>query len=132
MSRPDLETTILPVLLKHPEILFCYLFGSAAGQDRVNARDVDLAVYTDDEKLPSKSRPLWLADLHGDFCEALASNEVDLIHLNTTENLMLLDEIVRRGRPIYIQDIDRHSFFLSHTWHRTIDFKEKRKLLMGV
>ena len=92
-------------------------------------RDIDIAVYATAEQA---QRLDWRADLHGELCDALGTNAVDLVHLNSTDNIMLLDEIVRKGEVLFERDPDARIFFVTGVWHRAIDFKEKRKLLMGV
>ncbi|MCB1324692.1 MAG: nucleotidyltransferase domain-containing protein [Spirochaetales bacterium] len=127
MSPDEIVRRLQPVFENRPEIVFVFLFGSAVGA--MAPRDIDIAVYANVE--PTE-RLDWRADLHGELCDALGTNEVDLVHLNATANIMLLDEIVRKGRVIFERDRSERVYFVVGVWHRAIDFKEKRKLLMGL
>lgn len=128
MQTAEIAEKLKAVFDKRPEILFCFLFGSSAAGS-ASPRDVDLAVFA---VVRAADRVNWMADVHGDFCDALATNNVDLIHLNSTDNIMLLDEIVRKGQLIFERDLDARALFQARVWHEGIDFKEKRKMLMGV
>ncbi len=130
MNVEAIRNRLAPVFERHPEVGFAYLFGSAALErtDR-RPRDIDIAVWAE---VGGGDRVGWLADLHGNLTAALETNEVDLVHLNGTDNIMLLDEIVRRGVLLWEPDSVERRLFEARIWHQGIDFKEKRKRLMGV
>jgi predicted nucleotidyltransferase len=128
MQAEEITEKLRAVFERRPEILFCFLFGSSAA-GAPSPGDVDLAVFA---SVSAAGRLDWMADVHGDFCDALATNDVDLVHLNSTDNIMLLDEIVRKGRVIFERDSEARALFQARIWHEGIDFKEKRKMLMGV
>jgi len=128
MQPEEIAERLKPVFDGRAEILFCFLFGSSAA-GAPSPRDIDLAVFA---VVPRDRRVDWMADVHGDFCDALATNHVDLVHLNSTDNIMLLDEIVRKGLVIFERDADALAMFQARIWHEGIDFKEKRRMLMGV
>lgn len=128
MRPEEIAEKLKPAFERRAEILFCFLFGSSAAA-AASPRDVDLAVFA---LVTPERRVDWMADVHGDFCDALGTNDVDLVHLNSTDNIMLLDEIVRKGSLIFERDADARALFQARVWHEGIDFKEKRKMLMGV
>lgn len=120
---------LIPVFERHQQVVFAYLFGSAAEGVERPCSDVDLAVYV--------SRPLDFSffrklDLYGDCCRALKRNDVDLVVLNQTRNLLLADQALRRGRLIFSRDQDMLDDFFLRTLHAAIDFREQRRRVIGV
>jgi hypothetical protein len=70
--------------------------------------------------------------LYADLCRTLKRNDVDLVLLNLTGNLMLNDEIVRHGKVLYTTDDDVREEFELNVLHRCADFKFQRRYAMGV
>jgi predicted nucleotidyltransferase len=110
------------------EVEFAYLFGSCARGDSFPFSDIDIAVY-----LSRKSAPLNVElELHSVLSRKLKSNKVDLVVLNNTHNLMLLEEIVRFGKVVYDKNQSSREEFELKVLHDTIDFKYQRKLFAGI
>lgn len=111
-------------------ILFAYLFGSRARGDATTNSDFDFAVYCT-PGTPEGYFGIRLA-VHADLCRALGRNDVDLLVLNTTTNLILLDEVVRHGTVLYDRDPEARMDFEVKALHRAMDFKAQRLAIMGV
>lgn len=85
--------------------------------------DVDIAIYYDKESIFSLNDRL---QFHGDCCRALKRNDVDILVLNTAKNLILLEEIVRKGKIIYNINQKFLDDFELQTLHAGNDFKRHR------
>jgi predicted nucleotidyltransferase len=88
------------------DIVFAFLFGSAARGKVRREGDIDIAIYFQPEKdvewenfsKKYKGENRIALDL-----ERLLKKEIDLVVLNRTKSV-LADEIIRRGKPIIIKD----------------------------
>lgn len=109
------------VMKRHHSILFAYLFGSYAVGEQTAMSDIDIAVFVENEKGISFNEKLLL---HGDCCRVLKRNDVDILVLNTTKNLFLLEDIICDGKIIYNRDQDLLDEFELKTLHAIYDFKE--------
>jgi len=58
--------------------------------------------------------------------------EIDVVILNSTTNIMLLDEIVRYGVVLIDGDRNLREEFEHKILHQAIDFKGQRRTLVGV
>lgn len=111
-------------------VAFAYLFGSTAKRETAPLSDVDVAVYLAGVRTEDFfDRKL---SLHADICRALRRNDVDVVVLNMTRNLMLLDDIIRNGIVVRDADPDLRAEFELKVLHRAIDFKAHRLAVMGV
>ena len=128
-AKAGVVKTLQPVFLKYPEIVFAYLFGSLAEGTCRKTSDVDLAVYVAQPHDFSFSRKL---QLHGDCCRALQRNDVDLVILNQTRNVILVEQIVTTGEIILNRDQDLLDDYVVRQRHQAIDFRLHRKSTMGV
>ncbi len=111
------------------KVLFAYLFGSLAEGRGGPLSDVDVAVFLADE-IASNHWDVRLS-LQADLSRALGRNDVDVVILNHTHNLMLLDEIIRRGVVLLDQDRQVREDFELKALHRAIDFKTQRAAIVG-
>ena len=125
------KALLLPVFERYADsVVFAYLFGSAAKEEVTALSDIDIAVY-----LSYGTREFYSdtkLSLYADLCRALRSNDVDLVILNTSKNIVLLDEIVRNAVVLYDRDSDLREDFEVKVLHRAIDFKEQRFAVMGL
>jgi predicted nucleotidyltransferase len=88
------------------DIVFAFLFGSAARGKVRREGDIDVAIYFRPEKdvewenfsKPYKGENRIALDL-----ERLLKKEIDLVVLNRARSV-LADEIIRKGKPIIIRD----------------------------
>ena len=88
------------------DIVFAFLFGSAARGKVRREGDIDIAIYFRPEKdvewenfnKTYKGENRIALDL-----ERLLKKEIDLVVLNRTRSV-LADEIIRKGKPIIIRD----------------------------
>ena len=130
-SVKHIRGALLPVYEQYgSKVTFAYLFGSTARRAAYPPADVDIAVFLSPEG--RKSAFDVKLSLHADFCRALKRNDVDVVVLNTSVNLMLLDEIVRYGVVLYDADPDTREEFELKILHQAIDFKTQRLAVMGV
>ena len=124
-----LTKNLLPVLTKYPQIAFAYLFGSVATGEHTALSDVDIAVFHRFDSSFSFDDTLRF---QGDCCRVLKRNDVDVLVLNKTSNLILLDDIIRNGLIIYNKEPRLLDDFELSTLHLVCDFKQQRQQEMGV
>lgn len=125
----EIASALLPVFEKYPELVFAYLFGSLATGSGGNMSDVDLAVYVDRQCGFSFSQKLRF---HGDCCRVLRRNDVDVVVINQTRNLLLLEQIIRNGKIILNRDQAILDDFSLKIQHLALDFRLHRKRVMGI
>ncbi|MEK6539168.1 MAG: nucleotidyltransferase domain-containing protein [Deltaproteobacteria bacterium] len=130
VSVPILKKTLSIVFQRHKNVLFSYLFGSMAKGEVSPLSDIDIAVYLDNID-PNAIFDMKLS-LHADICRALKMNNVDMVILNTLNNDMLIDDIIRHGIVIYDRNTALREYFEIMAIHRAIDFKTQRLAVMGV
>ncbi len=78
------------VFEKYEQIAFAYLFGSVATGEQTAMSDVDIAIYLRQGVHFSFDDTL---QFQGDCCRILKRNDVDVLVLNNTRNLILLEDI---------------------------------------
>ena len=117
------------VFFKYEQMAFAYLFGSVATDEQTALSDVDIAVY-----IREGVRFTFEDTLHfqGDCCRVLNRNDVDVLVLNKTRNLILLEDVIRNGQIIYNTDPDLLEGFELGTLHVAYDFKWQRLRELGV
>jgi len=131
MRTQEIKNVLRPVFEHYgKKIIFVYLFGSVAREDIAPLSDVDVAVYLSDN-LRDMFFDIKLS-LYADICRALRRNDVDLIVLNTAQNLMLVEEIIRNSVVLFDADPDIREEYEVKLLHRAIDFKTHRLAVMGV
>lgn len=108
------------------QIEFAYLFGSYAEGNYAPTSDIDLAVYFASN--PSLEEEL---SLHVFLTRQLKTDRIDLLVLNRTRNLILLEEIIRKGKVIYDKNSELRKMFEYKIIHNSIDFKIQRKIFAG-
>lgn len=130
MSKPrQIKTLLKPVFEKYTEILAAYLFGSCAAEDETALSDIDLAIFVENPKSFSLTDKLAV---HADCCRILKRNDLDLVVLNQTRNLILLEQIIKTGIIIWNQNSPLFDEFELKTLHFAQDFKYQRFREMGV
>ncbi len=131
MDREQLKVKLAPLFLKyHDEIVAAYLFGSMAKGATSPSSDIDIAVLAGDSD-KRKGADLKIR-LYSDLCRTLKRNDIDVVLLNLSGNLILNDEIVRHGMVLYTADVDTRDEFEVTVQHRCTDFKFQRQYAMGV
>ncbi len=127
--RQSIITSLTPVLKEHSKIAFAYLFGSVATEEYSPLSDVDVAVFHYQDANFSFEDTL---QLQGDCCRVLKRNDVDILVLNKARNLILLDDVIRKGRIILNREPQLLHNFELKTLHLACDFKYQRYREMGV
>jgi predicted nucleotidyltransferase len=127
LKSPFLKNIISGALRESQDVLFAYLFGSCVAGAVTKSSDIDIAVYLE-KKRPDLDDQL---SLHLKLSRALGTDKIDLLIINNTRNIILLDSIVRHGIVIHDRDRERRESFELHVLHSAIDFKEQRRLLIG-
>jgi hypothetical protein len=128
MNITTLKNILTPVFEKY-NILFAYLFGSMAKGDISPISDVDLAVYI---QSPDKNLLDLKLQIHADICRVLKSKDVDLVILNHTKNLILIENIIKDSIILYDSTPTVREEFELKIQHLTIDFKAHRKAIMEI
>lgn len=131
MDREYLETELAPIFSGYcQDIIAVYLFGSMAKGQASPSSDIDIAVLV-------RTRDKYDAAalrfrLYADLSRKLKRNDIDIVLLNRSGNLILNDEIVRHGKLLYsTDDVAREEYELK-TVHECADFKFQRRYAMGV
>lgn len=131
MGAEHLKTELAPVFCKyHQEIIAAYLFGSVARDEASPSSDVDIAIL-----VRTKDRMEAAAlrfRLYADLSRTLKRNDIDLVLLNFSDNLILNEEIVRNGKVLYSADDYAREEFELKTLHGCMDFRFQRRYAMGV
>jgi uncharacterized protein len=126
-----IKAALAPVFEKmHDRIAVVYLFGSSATGQAGPMSDIDLAVLLNGGD-PGAGTDLRL-DLYADCTRALKRNDVDIIVLNRTKNLFLLEDVVLNGIVLYEEDAGLREEFEVRVMHDFIEFREHRMKVMGV
>ena len=131
MDVEQLKIELAPAFGKyHEEIVAAYLFGSAAKGETSSSSDIDIAVLT--RSSDKKNGAALKFSLYADLCRRLKRNDIDLVLLNLSGNLILNDEIVRHGKVLFTIDDEAREDFELNVLHRYLDFKFQRQYAMGV
>lgn len=132
MANPDIKDTLTIIRAaceRNADMLAAvYLFGSAARGDATQNSDLDIAILVAEKKRIAGLRFMLFAE----FSRALKRNDIDIVILNTSSNLILQDDIIRCGVLIYEGDSDAREEYESRILHSGIDFRQQRKKVMGV
>lgn len=106
----DIETRIPEAanyLESHPNVLFAYLFGGLARGERQPLSDVDIAVWLTGTRNKAKTK----LDLIESLSDVLGTEEIDLVVLNSQENVPLAAEVLRACQVIVDKaPFERHKF----------------------
>lgn len=130
ISATRIKELLIPVFNKYKgQVLFAYLFGSAAKDTQTPLSDIDIAVFLSDDR--KKSFFDTKISLHADFCRIIKRNDIDVVVLNTATNIILLEQIVSNGTVLLDADTDLRKEFEQKVLHHAIDFKEHRMTLMN-
>lgn len=124
--------TIINQVLDHygEDIAAAYLFGSQATGESTDLSDIDIAVLFSQDA--SHKAATVQFKLYADLSKALQRNDIDLVILNTSRNIMLQEEIVRNSMLIVDKDADYRFDYECRTIHDGIDFRQQRMMVMGV
>ena len=117
-----IQHALVSVCQKYPEIAFAYIFGSYATGEQTPMSDIDIAIYLEKQADFDFNQLLLF---HGDCCRALKRNDLDVLVLNTTKNIILLKEIISKGKIIYNTNQDLLDDIEIRTLHDFQDFKER-------
>lgn len=127
----QLKTELAPIFEKyHDEIVAAYLFGSTASGLTSSLSDIDIAVLP--RNTDKVSGATLKFRLYADLCRKLNRNDIDLMMMGLSGNLILNDEILRNGKLLYVADHDARDDFELKVLHRCTDFKFQRRYAMGV
>ncbi len=114
-------------LLEQPlKVEFAYLFGSIPEGLAGVLSDIDIAVYLN--LSPSLDEEIGL---HLFLSRFFNTDRIDLVILNTAKNMLLQDDIIRKGVVVYDRNPVLREAFELNVLHNTIDFKEQRKVFLG-
>jgi len=115
-----MKETIASLLATDDNVLFAYLFGSYSDGSADESSDVDIAVYVEDTDIQKRLH------LHH-LLQKTLRKEVDLIVLNETKNIYLLESILDQG--IVLKDHPERIDFELRKEHEIKDFKVFRKYI---
>ncbi len=88
-------SAVVEQLLDAPEVLFAYLFGSAARGEAGPLSDIDIAVWLQPSAQAFQQRLLLIEQL----CRTLGHDRVDLVDL-ARSSVLLRYEVIRDGRVL--------------------------------
>jgi uncharacterized protein len=133
MEATTLKQLIIPVLEKYQnEVVFAYLFGSAAKGQYGFLSDVDIALYLKEDHDGSYYDLKF--SIYADLCRVLKRNDIDILILNRLDNTVLLESVIREGMLIYEREAGRYQRkeFEVKELYEAIDFRYQRRKIMGV
>ena len=126
----EIKKTLAPVFEKmRGRIVVAYLFGTSATGDAGPNSDIDLAVLLQSGGVDAQFE--LRLELYADCCRALRRNDLDIVVLNRTRNLFLLESVVRNGIVLFEDDAELREEYEVRVMHDFIDFKEHRIRVMG-
>jgi predicted nucleotidyltransferase len=125
-SVKDLSEKLTAIFSRIEEIKFAYLFGSFARGDGFSFSDIDIAVY-----LSGKASLADELKLYSIISRELKHDNIDLLILNNTNNIILLEDIVRYGKVVCDRNPPLRESFELRVLHDAIDFKYQRKVFAG-
>ena len=132
-AEKNLPAQLLPFFSKYSrKLVAVYLFGSAADGTATDSSDIDIAVLL--RNTGNQEETFLRFNLYADLCRTLGRNDIDLVILNYTSNLILKDTIIRHGIVLYTaddSDNERIDFELK-VMHSCTDFKLQRHRVMGI
>jgi predicted nucleotidyltransferase len=110
------ETKKIKNFLKDEKnIVFAYIFGSYVNGNYHKNSDIDIALFFDEYSFDN-----YLDITHK--LEKLLYKKVDIVVLNNSKNIYLLEDIIRNS--IVIKDSHKRDDFELKRWHEILDFKE--------
>ncbi len=115
-----MKNKIAQILQKADNVVFAYLFGSYAKGEEQKGSDVDIALFLRDDSL----------DRELDLMHELQKNidkEIDMVVLNRTKNMYLIDAILREG--IVLKDDPQRLEYEVRKEHEIIDYKYFKSLI---
>lgn len=131
MDAEELKSELIVSFSKYrKEIIAAYLFGSTAKGTTSPSSDIDIALLT--RNSDKKNGASLKFRLYADICRTLKRNDIDLVLLNLSGNLILNDEIIRYGKVFYSNDDEAREEFELKVLHSSTDFKFQRHYAMGV
>ncbi len=131
MDFDQLKRELSAVFAKYQQaIISAYLFGSTAKGVTSSSSDIDIALLLHNNDKTSGVALKF--SLYADLCRTLKRNDIDLLLLNTSGNLILNDEIIRHGKVLFSTDDEAREVFELNVLHRSTDFKFQRHYAMGV
>ena len=131
MDIDDLKNKLIPVFKKYPqEIVAAYLFGSTVDGTTMPLSDIDIAVLLTAGTKERGHRFKFL--LYADLSRKLGRNDIDLVIMSLSGNLILNANIVRHGHVLYSIDNEARQEFEVKVSHLCIDFEMQRQNAMGV
>lgn len=131
MTVREIINTVSPVFEKYRDrVAAAYLFGSVSTGEATPLSDVDIAILL----FPGArgDRFETRLKLHPDLCRVMKRDDVDLVFLDISGNLILQNEIIRYGILIYDGDPSFREETEAAILHEAIGFKGHRKRVMGV
>jgi len=111
------------LFMEDSNIIFAYLFGSLARDQRKPLSDVDLAIYVKDLK------KLDYLSLFGEISETLRTDEVDLVILNSAA-ISLAGRIMQTRKVLIDKDPFLRHKYESQTLREFFDFSIKEKEIL--
>jgi len=131
MDFEQLKMELFAIFSKYQQaIITAYLFGSMAKGVASSSSDIDIAVLLQNNDKASATDLKFR--LYADLSRTLKRNDIDVVLLNESSNLILKDEIVRHGKVLYSTDDEAREEFELNVLHSSTDFKYQRHYAMGV
>jgi len=121
MNQEEIQDKLRFFFRQDKDILFAYLFGSAATQKGFNLKsDVDLAVYLDEKRVKDtfEKRLKLMAET-----ERVLRRETEVIVLNDINSIFFKFVIIKEGELIFERDHQKRVEFELKTMRDYFDFK---------
>ncbi len=125
-TKEQLLNKLEPELSARTEVLFAYLFGSAAGGTANSLSDIDLAVYLDPNYRQRSRGYGYQSELITEL-SALLSTPVDLVILNTAPTVLKY-QVIKNGILIFSRSNEARRGFHEKTVRDYLDLKPLLKV----
>ncbi len=100
LSFNELKSVVYSTLIKNPQILIAYIFGSLVKGNFKEYSDIDVAIYTKEE---FSWQDFYI--LYGNLTKEIHSDRVDLVWLNKAEPIISF-EIIKTGKVLFYRNVD--------------------------
>ncbi|UFS72696.1 nucleotidyltransferase domain-containing protein [Geomonas sp. RF6] len=116
----EIKATLKPIFEKAGErVVASYLYGSQATGKADATSDINVAVLLHPEAWEAGHDPRH--EIHLECCKALDRKDVDLVVLNGTGDLLLLEEITNRGIVLHDHNPAFRAEFEAKVLHDFLD-----------
>ncbi len=121
LGEEQIRSKLFPFFSERKEIVFVYLFGSAAVGKAGKLSDIDLALYIDPGLIPVAYGYGYQSEAIVEL-QSILKSKVDLVVLNEAPTVLRF-QVLKNGALIYCASEDERRNFHEHTMKKYLDLK---------